>query len=144
DLAKLLGLILRESRFLTEADAGAVYVRVDDIQVVEGATGKDDIHKVTPWLALKIVQNDSITVPFKEMRLPFDQKTISGHVASTGSILNLPDVYQLPDGVPFTYSKAFDKSSGYRCKSMLVLPMKSREGDIIGVIQLINKKRDAR
>src|SRR5947207_7386789 len=69
DLAKLLGLILRESRFLTEADAGAVYVRVDDIQVVEGATGKDDIHKVTPWLALKIVQNDSITVPFKEMRL---------------------------------------------------------------------------
>jgi HD-GYP domain-containing protein (c-di-GMP phosphodiesterase class II) len=144
DLAKLLGLILRESRFLTDADAGAVYVRVDDIQFVEGATGKDDIHRVTPWLALKVVQNDSIAVPFKEMRLPFDQKTISGHVALTGFILNLSDVYQLPGGVPYTYSKAFDQASGYRCKSMLVIPMKSREGDIIGVIQLINKKRDAR
>jgi len=142
DLAKLLGLILRESRFLTDADAGAIYVRVDDIQNVEGATGKDNIHKVTPWLALKIVQNDSIAVPFKEMRLPFDQKTISGHVASTGLILNLADVYRLPPGVPYTYSKAFDQASGYRCRSMLVIPMKSREGDTIGVIQLINKKRD--
>src|SRR5262249_44493761 len=37
---------------------------------------------------------------------------------------------------------SFDQKSGYRCKSMLVIPMKSREGDIIGVIQLINKKRD--
>jgi HD-GYP domain-containing protein (c-di-GMP phosphodiesterase class II) len=144
DLTKLLGLILRESRFLTDADAGAVYVRVDDIQVVENATGKDNIHKVTPYLALKVVQNDSVSLPFKEMRLPFDQKTISGYVALKGEILNLPDVYQLPAGVPFTYSKAFDQASGYRCKSMLVLPMKNREGDIIGVIQLINKKKDVR
>jgi HD-GYP domain-containing protein (c-di-GMP phosphodiesterase class II) len=143
DLTKLLGLILRESRFLTDADAGAIYVRVDDIQNVEGATGKDNIHTVTPWLALKVVQNDSIVVPFKEMRLSFDQKTISGHVASTGLILNLADVYRIPPGVPYTYSKSFDQASGYRCRSMLVIPMKSREGDIIGVIQLINKKRDA-
>jgi HD-GYP domain-containing protein (c-di-GMP phosphodiesterase class II) len=144
DLSKLLGLILRESRFLTDADAGAIYVRVDDIQAVEGATGKDAIHTITPYLALKVVQNDSIAVPFKEMRLPFDPKTISGYVALKGEVLNLHDVYQLPAGVPFTYSKAFDQASGYRCKSMLVIPMKSREGDIIGVIQLINKKRDGR
>ncbi len=144
DLSKLLGLILRESRFLTDSDAGAVYVRVDDVQSVEGATGKDSIHRITPYLALKVVQNDSIAVPFREMRLPFDPKTISGYVAFKGEILNLPDVYQLPPGVPFTYSKAFDQTSGYRCKSMLVIPMRNREGDIIGVIQLINKKRDGR
>jgi HD-GYP domain-containing protein (c-di-GMP phosphodiesterase class II) len=144
DLTKLLDLILRECRFLTDSDAGAVYVRLDDVQFVEGATGKDDIHKITPSLALKVVQNDSISLPFKEMRLPFDQKTISGFVALRGEVLNLSDVYHLPPGVPYTYSKAFDQASGYRCKSMLVIPMKSREGETIGVIQLINKKRDGR
>lgn len=142
DLLKLLALILRESRALTGADAGAIFVRQDDVQVVENATGKDAIHRVTPFLALKVAQNDSIQFPFKEMKLPFEGKTLSGHVALTGNILNVPDVYRLPKTATYTYSTSFDEISGYRCKSMLVLPMRNREGDIIGVIQLINKKDD--
>jgi HD-GYP domain-containing protein (c-di-GMP phosphodiesterase class II) len=140
DLLKLLALILRESRALTGADAGAVFVRQDEVKVAENATGKDPIHRVTPYLALKVAQNDSIQFPFKEMRLPFEGKTLSGHVALTGEILNVPDVYQIPKTAPYSYSTSFDEVSGYRCKSMLVYPMKNREGDIIGVIQLINKK----
>ncbi|HEX7897771.1 MAG TPA: HD domain-containing phosphohydrolase [Planctomycetota bacterium] len=140
DLTKLLGLILRESRALTGADAGAVFVREDDVQVQDKATGKDPIHKVTPYLALKIAQNDSMQFPFKEMRLPFEGKTLSGHVALTGEVLNVPDAYQISKAAPYSYSTSFDEISGYRCKSMLVFPMKNREGDIIGVIQLINKK----
>src|SRR6185436_2302036 len=142
DLTKLLDLILRESRHLTNADAGTVFVRVDDVETVEHATGKDKIHKITPFLVIKVAQNDSIHFPFKEMKLPFDRKTISGHVAASGEVLNLEDVYQLPASAPYAYSKAFDEKSGYRCKSMLVIPMKSAEDEIIGVIQLINKKRD--
>ena len=142
DLTKLLDLILRESRHLTNADAGTIFVRHEEVETVAQATGKDNIHKVTPFLIIKVAQNDSIRFPFKEMKLPFDRKTISGHVAESGEILNLDDVYQLPPDAPYAYSKSFDQKSGYRCKSMLVIPMKSREGDIIGVIQLINKKRD--
>ncbi len=144
DLTRLLDLILRESRSLTAADAGTIFVRWDDIQFVDEATGKDPIHKITPYLAMKVAQNDSLSLPFREMRLPFDQKTIAGHVACSGEVLTLDDVYQLPAGVTYGYSKAFDEKSGYRCKSMLVVPMKNREGDIIGVIQLINKKKDVR
>ncbi|MBI3855376.1 MAG: GAF domain-containing protein [Planctomycetes bacterium] len=142
DLTKLLDLILRESRHLTNADAGTVFVRVDEVETIEHATGKDNIHKVTPFLVIKVAQNDSIKFAFKEMKLPFDRKTISGHVAASGEVLNLEDVYQLPADAPYAYSKSFDQKSGYRCKSMLVIPMKNREGDIIGVIQLINKKKD--
>ncbi len=141
DLVRLLGLILRESRSLTSADAGTIFVREDDVQAVENATGKDAIHRITPYIALKVAQNDSIRLPFKEMKLPFEGKTIAGHVALTGEILNLEDVYRLPAGAPYAYNAAFDKASGYRCRSMLVIPMRNREGDIIGVIQLINKKR---
>jgi HD-GYP domain-containing protein (c-di-GMP phosphodiesterase class II) len=142
DLTKLLDLILHESRHLTNADAGTVFVRLDEVETVEHATGKDSIHKVTPFLVIKVAQNDSIKFPFKEMKLPFDRKTIAGHVAASGDLLNLEDVYRLPADAPYAYSRAFDERSGYRCKSMLVIPMKNREGDIIGVIQLINKKKD--
>ena len=41
----------------------------------------EGFHTVTPYLALKIAQNDSIRFPFKEMRLPFDVRTIAGYVA---------------------------------------------------------------
>jgi HD-GYP domain-containing protein (c-di-GMP phosphodiesterase class II) len=142
DLTKLLDLILRESRHLTNSDAGTVFVRLDEVETVEHATGKDSIHKVTPFLVIKVAQNDSIKFPFKEMKLPFDRKTIAGHVAASGELLNLEDVYTLPADAPYTYSRSFDERSGYRCKSMLVIPMKNREGEIIGVIQLINKKKD--
>jgi len=142
DLTRLLGLILRESRHLTNADAGTVFVRMDEVETLEHATGKDNIHKITPFLVIKVAQNDSIKFEFKEIKLPFDRKTISGHVADSGRLLNLEDVYQLPKDAPYAYSKSFDEKSGYRCKSMLVIPMKNREGEIIGVIQLINKKRD--
>ncbi|HVR86392.1 MAG TPA: HD domain-containing phosphohydrolase [Planctomycetota bacterium] len=142
DLTKLLDLILRESRQLTSADAGTVFVRLDEVETLAHATGKDNIHLVTPYLVIKVAQNDSIRFPFKEIKLPFDRKTISGHVAASGEILNIEDAYRLPPDAPYAYSKSFDQKSGYRCKSMLVIPMKSREGDIIGVIQLINKKRE--
>jgi HD-GYP domain-containing protein (c-di-GMP phosphodiesterase class II) len=144
DLTKLLDLILRESRALTAADAGTIFVRWDDVQFNDEATGKDPIHQVTPYLAMKVAQNDSLSLPFREMRLPFDAKTIAGHVACSGEVLNLEDVYRLPGDVPYSYSKAFDEKSGYRCMSMLVVPMKNRVGEIIGVIQLINKKSDPR
>ena len=142
DLTKLLGLILRESRHLTDADAGAVFVRMDDVEVDPLATGKDQIRKETPFLVLKVAQNDSIQFPFKEMKLPFDRKTISGHVAVSGEVVNLEDVYRIAKDVPYTYSTEFDERSGYVCRSMLVIPMRNRAGDIIGVIQLINKKSD--
>ncbi len=144
DLEKLLALILRESRYLTDADAGAVFVRQDEVTTDPDATGKDRVFQSTPWLALEVAQNDSIRFPFRQMKLPFDQKTISGHVAVSGEIVNLPDAYRIPPEAPYTYTRSFDEASGYRCKSMLVLPMKNRAGDIIGVIQLINKKKDPR
>lgn len=142
DLLRLLTLILQESRLLTSADAGAIFVREDEIRPVPDATGRDRTHTVTPYLSLKVAQNDSIVFPFKEMKLPFDGKTLSGHVALTGEILNLPDVYRIPKDAPYSYSTAFDEASGYRCRSMLVVPMKNREGESIGALQLINKKKD--
>jgi len=81
DLAALLTLILRESRSLTGADSGTIYVREDVVEFLENATAKDTLSRSTPFLVAKIAQNDSLDLPFKEFRLPFDMKTVA-HTAT--------------------------------------------------------------
>lgn len=142
DLDRLLAFILKSARELVQADAGSVFVRYDDIEMDPRATGKDDIYKVKPYLALKCAQNDSVYFPFSEMRLPFDATTIAGYVATSGESLSIKDAYEIPKTAPFRHSTAFDQITGYRCRSMLVVPMQNREGEVIGVLQLINKKKD--
>ena len=44
---------------------------------------------------------------------------------------------------PSGYGRSFDERSGYRTKSILTVPMRDHKGEVIGVVQLINKKRDA-
>ena len=61
---------------------------------------------------------------------------------STGEPLVIGDVYLLPDGAAYRQNRSFDDTFGYRTKSMLVLPMKTHRDEIIGVLQLINRKRD--
>lgn len=143
NLDRLLRMILDTGKDLTTADAGTVFVRVDDVSMNPNATGKDEIWSSTPSLALKVSVNDSIHFPFQEMRLPWDQTSIAGRVAVTGTLLNIPDAYALPKGSPYRHSDRFDKEIGYKTRSMLVVPMKNIEGEVIGVLMLINKKRSA-
>ncbi len=62
---------------------------------------------------------------------------VSSYVAVTGEIVNIPDVYEA-EGFDFTGTKKFDAGTGYRSKSMLVIPMRNKENEIIGVLQFIN------
>ncbi|HVO92334.1 MAG TPA: GAF domain-containing protein, partial [Terriglobales bacterium] len=62
----------------------------------------------------------------------------------TGTAVHLKDVYQIPSSFPFHFNRRFDEESGYRTKSILAVPMKSPQGETIGVVQLINCQRAAR
>ena len=66
---------------------------------------------------------------------------MAGYVALHRTPLNIDDAYALPPGSPFGFDRSFDEKMGYRTKSMLTMPMLSRTGETIGVVQLINKKR---
>jgi HD-GYP domain-containing protein (c-di-GMP phosphodiesterase class II) len=74
--------------------------------------------------------------------VPITPKSISGNVALTKRILRIDDVYELPVGSDFTFDHRFDERIGYRTKSMLTAPLVTQQGEIIGVLQLINKKHD--
>lgn len=128
---KLLSLILERARFLSQSDAGSLYL----IEKVN-----DD--PKTTLLRFVLAQNDSIKTHFVEKVMPLTTRSIAGFVATTGEILLIKDAYKIPEEAPYSHNKTFDRESGYKAKSMLVLPMKNSRGEIIGVLQLINRKRD--
>ena len=124
----LLTMILRKARELSRADAGSLYL-------LDEADG----HKVLRW---KLAQNDSIDVDaFEEKILPITRTSLAGYVAMTGEMLVIDDAYNLPEGAEYTINRSFDEKNGYLTKSLLVFPMTNHDGDVIGVLQLINRKR---
>nr|WP_233258723.1 HD family phosphohydrolase [[Phormidium] sp. ETS-05] len=127
DLSALLTLILSKSREITCSDAGSVYLvaRTDEI----------------PTLLFKVAQNHSRPqVSFQEFAIPLTRQSLAGYVALTGETLNLPDAYILNPEVPYQLDRSFDRDINYHTRSVLVLPMQNRDGETIGVLQLINRK----
>ena len=59
---------------------------------------------------------------------------IAGNVAKTGETINIADAYLDP-----RFNQSVDKSTGYRTKSILCVPIKSSNGVTIGCTQMINK-----
>jgi HD-GYP domain-containing protein (c-di-GMP phosphodiesterase class II) len=124
----LLRTILYLSKKITGADAGSIFL-------VEEAPGGNR-------LRFKQSHTFSLDLDYSEFTLPLDTNSIAGYVAVTGEVLNLEDVYRLPADSPVTFNPEFDKRTGYRTKSMLVVPMRGNLDRIIGVIQLINSKEN--
>jgi HD-GYP domain-containing protein (c-di-GMP phosphodiesterase class II) len=162
----LLEMILTKSREITRSDAGSLYLveeiplgsetgslqlpsssdpdaAPEAIQEYGGAklvaSRPESTRKV---LRFKLAQNDSVEVPFREVLMEISDRSIAGYVVKTGEIVNLEDAYHVPGLVPYTFNHKIDESSGYRTKSMLTVPMRNPKGEIVGVLQLINAKRD--
>ncbi len=130
DLDILLERILTEARKITNADAGSIYIR-----------DKDD-------LIFSYVQNDTLQkklppgkkLIFSTFRVKINTKSISGYVAATGEILNIPDVYKIDKDAPYSFDSSYDKLSNYKTTSMLTVPLKDTSDQVIGVLQIINKQ----
>ena len=135
DTNKLFELILEEAKNITNADGRTLYM-VDN---------KGN-------LKFEIMRNDSmntimggtsgVDIPFPAVPKYFDDgepnlSNVSAYAAITGDTINIDDAYE-EKGYDFSGAKAYDKSSGYRSKSFLTMPLKNHENEIIGVMQLIN------
>jgi len=131
DHSRLLSLILEKARFLSRSDAGSLYL-------IEQPKEEGEERK----LRFVLAQNDSVPISFEEKVLPLSETSISGFVALYGETLRIEDAYSLPEGAPYSHNRKYDEEIGYRAKSMLVLPMKNSRGETIGVLQLINRKKE--
>ena len=130
DVLALLDMILSQARRLTGSDAGSLYL-----------TERSDNGDAPTSLRFKLSQNHTLpTLPLTEFTVPIDHGSLAGYAASTGEPLVIADVYLLPDDVTYKQNRSFDDKFGYRTKSMLVIPMKTHRDEIVGVLQLINRK----
>ena len=152
DPDRLLELILTKSRELTCSDAGSLYL-IENIEAPQrqsllfSPSESEASVAVQPEalqqrLRFKLAQNDSVAVPFREVTMDVDENSIAGYVALTGEIVNIADAYDLPAGVPYSINRAFDEDSGYRTRSILAVPIRNQKATILGVLQLINAKRE--
>jgi HD-GYP domain-containing protein (c-di-GMP phosphodiesterase class II) len=128
DPDRLLEKIVGKARQLTGSDAGSLYL------MEAGPDGRR--------LLFKLAQNDTLPdAPFVSITLPLDPASLAGYAAVTGETLRVDDAYALPADAPYAFNRSFDQRFGYRTRSMLVVPMIDHGGAVVGVLQLINRKR---
>jgi HD-GYP domain-containing protein (c-di-GMP phosphodiesterase class II) len=137
NISRLLEHIVDDARDLSNADAGTLYIM-----------DSDKAH-----LRFEILQNESMNTRMGgssgvEITLPSvplyvndrpNHSNVSSYSALTGEIVNISDVYET-EGFDFTGPRKYDATTGYRSKSMLVIPLRNHENEIIGVLQLLNAR----
>tara|TARA_B110001454_G_scaffold72763_1_gene70515 strand:+ start:1346 stop:2974 length:1629 start_codon:yes stop_codon:yes gene_type:complete len=138
DINVIFELIMDEAKNITNADGRTLYMISED--------GKTMKFEIMATESMKFSQGGTtgveITIPpmqlFNEDETP-NHSSIVAYSANTGKIVNIKDAYK-EKGFDFTGAKNFDKNTGYRTQSVLSVPLKNHENDIVGVMQLINAK----
>ncbi len=128
DLDVLMERILHTARAFVNCDAGSIYIKKDE------------------YLQFSYAQNDTLSRRLKPgqkliyttFKMPLNPNSLAGYVALNGESLNIEDAYNLPVSLPFKFDRSYDESAQYRTKSILTVPLKTRNEKIIGVLQLIN------
>jgi HD-GYP domain-containing protein (c-di-GMP phosphodiesterase class II) len=136
DTNVLMETILLEAKSLANADGGTLYIRTEDNR-----------------LRFEIMRTDSLNIAMggttgKDINFPpltlVDPKTgeenhknVASAAALTGKSIKIPDAYE-NDSFDFSGTKKFDEGTGYRSKSFLCVPLSNSQGEIIGVLQLLN------
>jgi diguanylate cyclase (GGDEF)-like protein len=114
DLNRLLHLIIEETTSVMDAERSSLFL----------------IDAGTREMWAKIAQG----VNTEEIRFPLGMG-IAGTVGQTGEVINISNAYQDP-----RFNPAFDRKTGFLTKSTLCVPLKNMRGEIIGAIQVLNKR----
>jgi len=128
DVDHLLDRILHLARDLARAEAGSIFL----------------LHGER--LRFCYVQNDGLYPDREPARqyvgewLELDSQSLAGHAGLTGEVLNIPDVYRLDAAAPYHFNQSFDLATGYRTRSVLVIPMAASPGETMGVLEVINAR----
>ncbi len=128
DLDILMEHILTQARRFVNADAGSIYI-VDKDTLQFNYTQNDTLQK-------RLREGEKLI--YSTFSLAINEQSIAGYVAATGRPLNLPDVYRLEPTKPYKFGKEFDEKSNYTTRSVLTIPLKSANADVLGILQIIN------
>lgn len=113
DIDVLLKVIAEETKIAIQADRCTVFMYDKD---------KNEL-----WSRV------ALGLDSQEIRFPAD-KGLAGYVVKTGEPLNIPDAYSDP-----RFNPDIDKETGYTTKTILCMPIKNNNKEIIGAFQVLNK-----
>ncbi len=135
DTNRLLETILIAAKRLTNADGGTLYR-------VEGDRLKFEIVR-TDSLKIAMGGSSGNPIPFYPIQLKLpdgrdNNNMVAAYAALNKKTVNIADAYT-EQGFDFSGTRNFDEKTGYRSKSFLTVPMKNHEGEVIGVLQLLNR-----
>ena len=134
---RLMERILVEAKAIYNADGGTLYLK--DEESLSFAIMRND----TLGIAMGGTTGDKVPFAPLALRDPATNEpnhhNVATHVAITGALVNIPDAYS-EAGFDFSGAVNFDKRTGYRSKSFLTVPLKNYEGQVVGVLQLINAR----
>jgi len=138
DLNRLLEKIVLAAKSITRADGGTLYllsedkrhlhfeiVRTDSLNIAFGGTSGNPVSGKFPDLPLYRADGSA------------NDTMVAAFAAISGKTVNIADAYAAK-GFDFSGTRQFDERTGYRSQSFLTVPMRNHEGEIIGVLQLIN------
>lgn len=129
EMGHIYDALLSRARACTNADAGTLYLKEDD-RLVFAYSQNETLYTASEWARQQ----------YLNASLPVDATSIAGFVALHKVPLNIRNVRELPPGVPYSFNDSFDRRTGYRTESMCSIPLRSLEGNLVGVLQLINCK----
>ena len=129
DVDGILDKILLESRKLSNADAGTIFLVNDD------SLQFSYVHNDTLF-----EEDESNAAVYSDYSIPINEKSIVGYAAVNRQILTIDDAYEIPPEMPYGFNRSFDESSGYKTTSILTIPLKTFEDKLVGVLELINAK----
>lgn len=131
DKNRLLEMLLKTAMDSSGCDAGTLYL-------YQGGLLHFKIMKTLSQQVSRGENGEAIELPPVQLR----EENVCAFAAIHRELVNIPDVYH-SDRFDFSGPKRYDAITGYRTGSMLVIPMEEAEGELIGVLQLINKLGDA-
>jgi HD-GYP domain-containing protein (c-di-GMP phosphodiesterase class II) len=139
DITRLLESILLAAKTITNADGGTLYRMTDDGTSLRFETLRTD--------SLNIAMGGSTGVAIDFPNLPLQDQDgapndslVAAYAAIHKQTVNIADAYNAAN-FDFSGTRHFDERTGYRSKSFLTVPLKDHEGEVIGVLQLINAQR---
>jgi HD-GYP domain-containing protein (c-di-GMP phosphodiesterase class II) len=128
DLDILMEQILSRARLFANADAGSIYLKEGE-RLVFSHSQNDTLQQRLPDGAKLIYATSSV---------PVDKNSIAGYTATTGELLNIPDVNDMDSSIPYRFNRSFDEAAGYTTRSMLTIPLTTTLKRVVGVLQIIN------
>nr|CFW94218.1 Eka-cGMP gated channel beta 1 protein [Euperipatoides kanangrensis]CFW94237.1 Eka-PDE alpha protein [Euperipatoides kanangrensis] len=126
DINTLCHKILLNVSVLTKSDRGSLFL----------ASGPKDKRVLVSKLfdvTVNSTVEDSLHSEEEEIKVPFGTG-IAGHVALTKETVNIKDAYLDP-----RFNMSIDEKTGFKTHSILCMPILNREGEVIGVAEIINK-----